>query len=70
MQLDKTHIKNMLFTLPSIPIAEFPVLQVEFKMYYEPYIIMERAKVVKYDNSFVGRYFDKSTQLMELYAQG
>ena len=31
---------------------------------------MEKSKVVKYDNTFVGRYFDKSSQVMELHAQG
>ena len=45
-------------------------LQIAFQMYYEPYIIMETAKVVRYDSSFVGGYFDRSSHVMELHAQG
>ncbi|ELU04494.1 hypothetical protein CAPTEDRAFT_221047 [Capitella teleta] len=46
------------------------IYAVTWMPYYEPYVIVRTSTVPRYHNAFVGRYFDKTSHLMELYYAG
>jgi len=46
------------------------VKQIQWNEYFEPYVVVEKALAPKYWPEFVGRFFNKESQLAELFAMG
>ena len=44
--------------------------QANWEDYYEPYVVTERELTPKYWECFVGRFYNKSSHLSELFAMG
>lgn len=44
--------------------------QIEYQMYFEPYVIMVKDKAPRYHEAFVGYLCDKKSYFMELYSAG
>jgi hypothetical protein len=45
-------------------------MQVEYELYYEPYLLLPRKGVQLYDEDLLERMYDKNTYGLELYAKG
>ena len=46
------------------------VLQIKWKQYFEPYVVMKISQTPRYHEGFVGREFNKISQIMEVQARG
>ena len=45
-------------------------LQINYQMYFEPYVIIAKDMAPRYDEGFVGYHFNKNSYFVELYAAG
>lgn len=45
-------------------------MQVNWAQYYEPYVVTEKAVTPRYCRQYVGRFFNKASQIAELFAKG